>query len=129
MTDPIADMLTRLRNGSAARHTKVRVPHSTSKERLAAILVAEGFVDGWETIREGHRAWVDVSLRYLDGDPAFRGARRISRPGLRIYTRAREIPRVMGGIGVSIISTSQGVMTGPEAAKRRLGGEVMCFVW
>jgi small subunit ribosomal protein S8 len=129
MTDPIADMLTRLRNGSAARHTKVRVPHSTSKERLAAILAEEGFVNGSETIREGHRAWVDVSLRYLNGDPAFRGAKRVSRPGLRVYTRAREIPRVMGGIGVSIISTSQGVMTGPEAAKRRLGGEVVCFVW
>ena len=129
MTDPIADMLTRLRNASAARHTKVRIPHSTSKERLVAILTEEGFVDGSETIREGHRSWVDVSLRYLNGDPAFRGAKRISRPGLRVYTRAREIPRVMGGIGLAIISTSQGVMTGPEAAKRRLGGEVVCFVW
>ena len=129
MTDPIADMLTRLRNGSAARHTKVRIPHSTSKERLVAILTEEGFVDGSETIREAHRSWVDVSLRYLNGDPAFRGAKRISRPGLRVYTRAREIPRVMGGIGLAIISTSQGVMTGPEAAKRRLGGEVVCFVW
>jgi small subunit ribosomal protein S8 len=129
MTDPIADMLTRLRNAVRARHTKVRIPHSKTKARIAAVLVAEGFVGSVETIHEGHRTWLDVHLRYQDGEPAFGGAKRVSRPGLRIHSRAREIPRVMGGIGSAVISTSQGIMTGREAAKRRLGGEVLCFVW
>ncbi|MCY3749426.1 MAG: 30S ribosomal protein S8 [Chloroflexi bacterium] len=129
MTDPIADMLTRLRNAVAARHTRVRIPHSKAKARIAELLVAEGFVGSIDTVHEGHRAWLDVTLRYQNGEPAFGGAKRVSRPGLRIHTRAREIPRVMGGIGTAVISTSQGVMTGREAAKRRLGGEVVCFVW
>ncbi len=129
MTDPIADMLARLRNAVGARHTKVRIPHSKTKARIAALLVDEGFVGSIETVHEGHRTWLDVSLRYQNGEPAFGGARRVSRPGLRIHTRAREIPRVMGGIGTAVISTSQGIMTGREAAKRRLGGEVLCFVW
>ena len=129
MTDPIADMLTRLRNAVAARHTKVRIPHSKVKARIAALLVDEGFIGSVETVQEGHRAWLDVNLRYQNGEPAFGGAKRVSRPGLRIHSRAREIPRVMGGIGTAVISTSQGIMTGREAAKRRLGGEVLCFVW
>ena len=129
MTDPIADMLARLRNAVGARHTKVRVPHSKTKARIAALLVDEGFVGSIETVHEGHRTWLDVSLRYQNGEPTFGGAKRVSRPGLRIHTRAREIPRVMGGIGTAVISTSQGIMTGREAAKRRLGGEVLCFVW
>lgn len=129
MTDPIADMLARLRNAVGARHTKVRIPHSKTKARIAALLVDEGFVGSIETVHEGHRTWLDVSLRYQNGEPAFGGARRVSRPGLRIHTPAREIPRVMGGIGTAVISTSQGIMTGREAAKRRLGGEVLCFVW
>ena len=129
MTDPIADMLTRLRNAVAARHTKVRMPHSKTKALIAAVLVAEGFVASVETIQEAPRTWLDVQLRYQDGGPAFGGAKRVSRPGLRIHSRAREIPRVMGGIGTAVISTSQGIMTGREAAKRRLGGEVLCFVW
>ena len=129
MTDPIADMLTRLRNAVAARHTKVRIPHSKTKARIISLLADEGFVESVETIQEGHRAWLVVNLRYLGGEPAFGGAKRVSRPGLRIHSRAREIPRVMGGIGTAVISTSQGIMTGREAAKRRLGGEVLCFVW
>lgn len=129
MTDPIADMLARLRNAVAARHTKVRIPHSKTKARIVALLVNEGFVAAVETVHEGHRTWLDVNLRYQNSEPAFGGAKRVSRPGLRIHTRAREIPRVMGGIGIAVISTSQGIMTGREAAKRRLGGEVLCFVW
>ena len=129
MTDPIADMLTRLRNGAAARHNMVRVPGSGSKERLGSILVKEGFVADMEVKQEAHRSWLEFKLRYLEGVPTFGGAKRISKPGLRVYTKSRGIPRVMGGIGTAIISTSQGVMTGPEAAKRRLGGEVVCFVW
>lgn len=129
MTDPIADMLTRLRNGAAARHNIVRVPRSGSKERLGSILVEEGFVEAMEVTQEAHRSWLEFKLKYLDGSPTFVGAKRVSRPGLRVYARSREIPRVMGGIGTAIISTSQGVMTGPAAARRRLGGEVVCFVW
>lgn len=129
MTDPIADMLTRLRNAVAARHTKVRIPHSKTKARIAALLADEGFVGSIETFHEGHRAWLEVTLRYQNGKPAFGGAKRVSRPGLRIHTRSREIPRVMGGIGTAVVSTSQGMMSGREAAKRRLGGEVICFVW
>jgi small subunit ribosomal protein S8 len=129
MTDPIADMLTRLRNAVAARHIKVRMPHSKTKARIAALLVDEGFVESVETVHEDHRVWLDVNLRYPNGEAAFVGAKRVSRPGLRIHSRAREIPRVMGGIGTAVISTSQGIMTGREAAKRRLGGEVLCFVW
>ena len=129
MTDPIADMLARLRNAVAARHTKVRIPHSKTKARIAALLAEEGFVGSIQTIREGHRAWLEVDLRYQNGESAFGGAQRVSRPGLRLHTRSREIPRVMGGIGTAVISTSQGIMSGREAAKRRLGGEVICFVW
>lgn len=129
MTDPIADMLARLRNAVAARHTKVRIPHSKTKARIAALLVDEGFIGAVESVPEGHRTWLDINLRYQNGQPAFGGAKRVSRPGLRIHSRAREIPRVMGGIGTAVISTSQGIMTGREAAKRRLGGEVLCFVW
>jgi small subunit ribosomal protein S8 len=129
MTDPIADMLTRLRNAVTARHTKVRIPNSKTKARIAALLVDEGFVGSVETFHEGHRAWLEVTLRYQNGTPAFGGAKRVSRPGLRIHTRSREIPRVMGGIGTAVVSTSQGIMSGREAAKRRLGGEVVCFVW
>tara|TARA_B100000029_G_scaffold68893_1_gene61298 strand:- start:208 stop:597 length:390 start_codon:yes stop_codon:yes gene_type:complete len=129
MTDPIADMLTRLRNGAAARHTVVRVPRSLSKERLGSILLDEGYVEEMKVIEKDHLSWIEFKLKYLDGVPTFRGAKRVSRPGLRVYSRSREIPRVMGGIGTAVLSTSQGVMTGPEAAKRRLGGEVLCFVW
>ena len=129
MTDPIADMLTRLRNGAAARHTVVRVPRSLSKERLGSILLDEGYVEVMKVIEKDHLSWIEFKLKYLDGVPTFRGAKRVSRPGLRVYSRSREIPRVMGGIGTAVLSTSQGVMTGPEAAKRRLGGEVLCFVW
>ncbi|HCU73986.1 MAG TPA: 30S ribosomal protein S8 [Chloroflexi bacterium] len=129
MTDPIADMLTRLRNAAAARHTVVRVPRSLSKERLGSILLDEGFVEEMNVIEKDHLSWIEFKLKYLDGVPTFRGAKRVSRPGLRVYSRSREIPRVMGGIGTAVLSTSQGVMTGPEAAKRRLGGEVLCFVW
>ena len=129
MTDPIADMLTRLRNGVMARHTKVRMPHSKTKARIATLLVDEGFVASLETVHEDHRIWLDVHLRYQNGEPALAGSKRVSRPGLRIHTRAREIPRVMGGIGTAVISTSQGIMTGRDAAKRRLGGEILCFVW
>ena len=99
------------------------------RPHVADVLVEEGFVEAMNVSEQGHLSWLEFKLKYLDGTPTFRGAKRVSRPGLRVYTRSREIPRVMGGIGTAVISTSQGVMTGPAAAKRRLGGEVLCFVW
>ena len=130
MTDPIADMLTRLRNAITARHRKVRVPHSGVKERIAELLRAEGFIVGFTVVNETPRSWVEIDLRYdANDEPLLKGSKRVSRPGLRVYTRAREIPRVMGGIGVALVSTSSGLMTGSEARRRRLGGEVLAFVW
>lgn len=130
MTDPIADMLARLRNAVVARQQRTRVPHSNLKEQIAELLRSEGFVQGFQVQEDGARKWLEVDLRYLaDQQPALKGAKRVSRPGLRVYERAREIPRVMGGVGVALVSTSQGVMTGREAYRRRLGGEVLCFVW
>ena len=130
MTDPVADMLARLRNAVMARQRSTRVPHSNLKQRILEILRDEGFVQSFEVREDGARKWLEVELRYVDdAQPVLRGAKRVSRPGLRVYERAREIPRVMGGVGVALVSTSQGVMTGQEAYRRRLGGEVLCFVW
>ena len=130
MTDPIADMLTRMRNAVTARHRKVRVPHSRLKEGIAELLRDEGFIAGFSVVEESPRASIEIDLRYdADDEPLLRGSKRVSRPGLRVYTRAREIPRVMGGIGVALVSTSSGLMTGSEARRRRLGGEVLAFVW
>jgi small subunit ribosomal protein S8 len=130
MTDPIGDMLTRLRNAVLARHQQLRMPHSKIKESIAQILRHEGFIQDFKVEHEKVRTWLEIDLRYLqDEEPAFKGAKRISRPGLRVYSRAHEIPRVMGGIGVALISTSQGLMTGHDAYRRRVGGEVLAFVW
>ena len=130
MTDPIADMLARLRNAVTARHRKVQVPHSGLKERIAELLRDEGFIAGFAVVGGSPRASIEIDLRYdADDAPLLRGSKRVSRPGLRVYTRAREIPRVMGGIGVALVSTSSGLMTGSEARRRRLGGEVLAFVW
>ena len=130
MTDPIADMLTRMRNAVTARHRKVRVPHSSLKQGIAELLRTEGFIAGYAVVEESPRASIEIDLRYdANDEPLLRGSKRVSRPGLRVYTRAREIPRVMGGIGVALVSTSSGLMTGSEARRRRLGGEVLAFVW
>lgn len=130
MTDPIADMLTRIRNAVMVRHRKVRVPYSHLKERIAELLRDEGFISGFTVVTEAPRSWVEIDLRYdADDEPFMKGSKRVSRPGLRVYTRSREIPRVMGGIGVAVVSTSSGLMTGSEARRRKLGGEVLAFVW
>ena len=130
MTDPIADMLTRMRNAVMARHRKVRIPHSSLKVRVAELLRDEGFIAGFTVVEDSPRGWLEIDLRYdAENEPVLRGSKRVSRPGLRVYTRAREIPRVMGGIGVALVSTSSGLMTGSEARRRRLGGEVLAFVW
>ena len=129
-TDPIADMLTRIRNASAARHREVTLPSSKVKREIARILAEEGFIESYETRPDGVQDQLTVRLRYGEGrTPVVAGIKRISKPGLRVYARKTEIPRVLGGLGLAILSTSRGVMTGSQARKLNLGGEVVCYVW
>jgi small subunit ribosomal protein S8 len=133
MTDPIADMLTRLRNGNTAYHTTVAMPYSKIKSHIAEILEQEGYIGGWtvEEPPEGSvgRALV-VSLKYGPSrERSLAGLRRVSKPGLRVYAKSTGMPRVLGGLGVAIISTSQGLLTDRQAAKRGVGGEVLAYVW
>jgi small subunit ribosomal protein S8 len=130
MTDPIADMLTRIRNASLARQRQVVMPSSRVKREIARILVDEGFVASWNTqMTDGHEELI-LGLKYVEGrTPVVSGLKRISKPGLRVYARKTEIPRVLGGLGLAILSTSHGIMTGQQARKANLGGEVLCYVW
>lgn len=128
MTDPISDMLTRIRNGGRALLPVVAVPHSRIKESIAGILKKEGYVT--DVSVEGNAPkTIKVKLKYQGKKSAIEGLRRISKPGLRHYVGATEIPRVLGGMGVAVISTPEGVMTGVQARKKNLGGEVVCYVW
>jgi len=132
VTDPIADMLTRIRNASAARHRELSLPSSRVKREIARILADEGFIDSFETRRDPEAVQDQLLLRlkYVEGKtPVVTGLKRISKPGLRVYARKTEIPRVLGGLGVAILSTSHGIMTGSDARKQNLGGEVLCYVW
>jgi small subunit ribosomal protein S8 len=130
VSDPIADMLTRIRNASRARHADVVVPASRTKRQIARILVEEGFIAEVREEQEGPRQVLRVTLKYVDGKaPVVSGLKRISKPGLRVYARKTEIPRVLGGLGLVIVSTSQGIMTGAQAHKAQLGGEVLAYVW
>ena len=130
ISDPIADMLTRVRNASRARHTDVVVPASRTKREIARILLEEGFIADVREDHEGARLVLRVTLKYVDGKaPVVSGLKRISKPGLRVYARKTEIPRVLGGLGIVIVSTSQGIMTGAKAHKAQLGGEVLAYVW
>ena len=130
ISDPIADMLTRIRNGSRARHTEVRIPASRTKREIARILKDEGFIEDFEETREGPRAYLRIRLKYVGGKaPVVSGLKRVSKPGLRVYATKTEIPRVLGGLGIVIVSTSQGIMTGAQARKAQLGGEVLAYVW
>jgi len=129
MTDPIADFLTRIRNAANARHKTVEVPASKLKERLAEILKDQGFLSDYSRVEEGPQGAIRMTLRYNNGSPSVVGLRRVSRPGLRRYAGATELPRVKNGLGIAIISTSQGLMTDKEARSRNVGGEVLCFVW
>ena len=131
MTDPIADMLTRVRNASSAMHDEVSIPSSKLKENIAKILVDEGYVDSYEvaTPDEGHPT-ILIRLRYSEErERVISGIRRISKPGRRVYRGAQELPRVLGGLGVAIISTSQGLMTDKQARRAKVGGEVLAYVW
>jgi len=129
MTDPIADFLTRIRNAANARHKVVDIPASKMKEGLAAILKDQGFIADYQKIDEGPQGAIRLTLRYTNGSPSMFGMQRVSRPGLRRYAGATELPRVKNGLGIAIISTSQGLMTDKEARTRNIGGEVLCYVW
>ncbi len=130
VTDPIADLLTRIRNANAALHPKVEIPASKMKAAILEILVQEGFVKGFEVLEDGKQGVLDVSLKYgPNGERVISGIKRISKPGLRIYAKSSELPRVLGGLGIAIISTSKGVVTDKVARKEGLGGEVIAYVW
>jgi small subunit ribosomal protein S8 len=132
MTDPIADMLTRIRNANAAMHDEVRMPSSKLKEALAAVLQQEGYIQSYEVEENPGRPGRTLAIRMRYSPERARtisGLRRVSKPGLRVYSKATEVPRVLGGLGVAVLSTSQGLMSDREARRRRVGGEVLCFVW
>jgi len=129
VTDPIADMLTRIRNAIMADHDSVLVPSSKIKLSIIKILEEEGFVDRYEVLKGKPQPMMKVHLKYIDGRPAILGLERASKPGLRVYAGRREIPRVYGGLGIAILSTSKGIMTGQEAWQQHLGGEILCYVW
>ena len=129
VTDPIADMLTRIRNAIMAGHEDVLVPASRTKLSIAKTLREEGFVQDYETLKGKPQTMIRIHLKYIDKRPALLGLERVSKPGLRVYVGRREIPRVYGGLGIAIVSTSKGIMTGQEAWRQRLGGELLCYVW
>ncbi len=132
MTDPIADMLTRLRNANIAFHDDVRMPSSKLKEALARILEREGYITGYSVEQDPAKPFkrLTIQMKYTkDRQRTISGIKRVSRPGLRVYTKAESVPRVLGGMGISIVSTNQGLMTDREARDRNMGGEVLCQVW
>lgn len=130
MTDPIADMLTRIRNGAKADKKWVDVPASKVKRELARILAEEHFIDKYHVIEDNKQGEIRIYLRYDENEePIIKGIKRVSRPGLRRYSQATELPRVLNGLGVAVVSTSQGVMTDRDARRRGVGGEVLCYIW
>jgi len=132
MTDPIADMLTRIRNGIQAHHDRIELPTSKLKVEVARILKSEGFISNYKEVSEDGKpqGTLRVYLKYSeDGEPVIHGIERVSRPGRRVYRGKEEIPQVLGGLGLAIVSTSKGVLSGTEAAKQGVGGEVLCQVW
>ncbi len=129
MTDPIADMLTRIRNAIMARHTRVLIPSSKVKVAIAAILKEEGYIRDYDVVQDNPQGTLRISLRYVEKRPVLSQIKRVSKPGLRVYTKRDAIPRVRGGLGTAIISTPQGIMTGRKAYQLGLGGEVVCYVW
>ena len=128
MTDVIADMLTRIRNAISAKHETVEIPASNTKKAIANILLEEGYVAGVEII-EGVQGTIKITLKYNGKNKVISGLKRVSKPGLRIYVGTEEIPQVLGGLGIAILSTSKGIMTGKEAKKLHQGGEVLAYVW
>ena len=131
INDPIADMLTRIRNAQVARHDAVTMPASNTKKAIAKILLDEGYIKSYDVVDDGMQGSIKVTLKYMNGKstPVITGLKRISKPGLRVYARCEELPKVLGGLGVAIISTSKGLMTDRAARKENLGGEVLCYIW
>ncbi len=130
MTDPIADMLTRIRNAYQARHPVVEMPASNHKAALAEVLRDEGYIKSFGIQGDGPKKTLKIELHYTDArEPVLTGVRRISKPGLRVYADAKSIPRVYGGLGVTVLSTSKGVMSGGKARRLRVGGEILCHIW
>ncbi|SFM24547.1 30S ribosomal protein S8 [Salibacterium qingdaonense] len=130
MTDPIADMLTRIRNANTVRHEKLELPASNLKSEVANILKQEGFVRDVESVEDNKQGLIRIFLKYgAENERVITGLKRISKPGLRVYAKAEELPRVLGGLGIAVISTSYGVMSDKEARKKQIGGEVLAYVW
>ena len=129
MTDPIADMLTRIRNANQARHETVNVPGSKMKIKIAEILKAEGFIKDFTIEEDGVKKTIVITLKYNGNERVITGLKRISKPGLRIYAKVDEVPKVLNGLGIAILSTSKGVMTDKEARAQKVGGEVIAYVW
>ena len=130
ITDPIADMLTRIRNANSAKHDTVDVPASNMKKAIAQILLEEGYIKNFQLIDDGTQGIIRITLKYLPGkEKAIQGLRRVSKPGLRVYAGADELPKVLKGLGIAIVSTSKGVMTDKAARAAHIGGEVLAFVW
>ena len=130
MNDPIADMLTRIRNAQVARHEQVLMPASNLKKAIAKILLDEGYIKGVDYIDDGLQGQIKITIKYAQGkQPVIKGLKRISKPGLRVYARSSEIPKVLGGLGIAIISTSKGVMTDKMARMNGVGGEVLAYIW
>ena len=130
VTDPIADMLTRIRNANQMRYTSVEVPASKMKEEIARILKEEGYIADYKTLEKGVQNTIVLTLKYGDKKQrVITGSKRISKPGLRVYAKADEVPQVLNGLGIAIVSTSQGVMTGKDAKAKSLGGEVLAYIW
>lgn len=130
VTDPIGDMLIRIKNASQARLSRVRIPASNVKQGIAQVLKENGYISDYKVIRDKAQGVIIIYLRYIDGKkPVITGVKRVSKPGRRIYAKAKEIPRVQDGLGIAILSTSQGIMSDVEARKRRIGGEILAYVW
>ena len=130
MNDPIADMLTRIRNAQVAKHDAVVLPASNAKKAIAKILLAEGYVKSVDFIDDGPQGNIKIVLKYVGGkQPVIAGLKKISKPGLRVYAKGNELPKVLGGLGIAIISTSKGLMTDKEARKEMIGGEVLAYIW
>jgi small subunit ribosomal protein S8 len=129
ITDPIADMLTRIRNANAAKHNTVDIPASNMKKSIAEILLEEGYIKNFQLVKDGIQGVIKVTLKYNGNEKALTGLRRVSKPGLRVYAGADELPYVLRGLGIAIVSTSKGVMTDKKARAANVGGEVLAFVW
>lgn len=130
MTDPIADMLTRIRNANTVKRNRVEVPASNMKKAIAKILFDEGFIKGYEVKAGEKQEVIKIELKYAQGqEKVLSGLKRISKPGLRVYVNKDEVPKVLGGLGIAIISTSKGIMTDAQARKENVGGEVICYIW